>query len=101
MEQVEDAETISTPTDDLIAREIDAIVNPKKTSSTSSAVASTSVSSSGTASKVHLQAPKSKRFTPAAKQRQELTAAMLQAFQNEANKVDDDDELGSQFCWVC
>ena len=97
VEQVEDAatETIRTPTDDQVAIEIDAIVNPRSSSSTPSATASTSSSSSsGMAFKVHLQAPKSKRYTPAAKQCQELTATMLEAFKNESQKlVDDEDEL--------
>ena len=97
---MEDAstETITRPPDDLVAREIDAIVNPKKSSSTQIAVASTSSASSGIASKVHLQAPKSKRYTPAAKQRQELTATMLEAFQNETKKLaDEEDELDLSF----
>ena len=50
------------------------------------------------ASKVHLQVPKSKRYTPAAKQRQELTATMLEAFKNESQKLaDDEDELDLSF----
>ena len=50
------------------------------------------------ASKVHLQAPKAKRYTPAAKQCQELTATMLEAFKNESQKlVDDEDELDLSF----
>ena len=75
VEQIEDAtlETITTPTDDQVAIEIDAIVNPTSLTSTSSstpsATASTSLSSSsGMALKVHLEAPKSKRYTPPAKQ---------------------------------
>ena len=99
VEQVEDAsnETITTPPDDQVAREIDAIVNPVRSSSTATASTSSS-SSSGMASKVHLQAPKAKRYTPAAKQRQELTATMLEAFKSESQKlVDDKDELDLSF----
>ena len=50
------------------------------------------------ASKVHLQAPKAKRYTPAAKQRHELTTTMLEAFKAESQKlVDDEDELDLSF----
>ena len=48
--------------------------------------------------KVHLQAPKSKRYMPAAKQHQGLTATMLKAFKNESQKLaDDKDELDLSF----
>ena len=70
LEQVEDAstKTITTPPDDQVAREIDVIVNPRRSSTTSSATASTSTSSSsGMALKVLLQAPEAKRYTPADK----------------------------------
>ena len=101
VEQVEDAttDTITTPSDDQVAREIDAIVNPRSSSSTPSATASTSSSSSsGMASKVHLQAPKSKRYTPAAKQQKELTATILEAFKNESQRLaDDKDKLDLSF----
>ena len=111
VEQIEDAtlETITTPTDDQVTIEINAIVNPMSLTSTSSstpsATASTSSSSSsGMASKVHLQAPKSKKYTPAAKQRQELTATMLEAFRNESQRLaEEEDELDLSFagCAKC
>ena len=105
VEQIEDAtlETITTPTDDQVTIEINAIVNltslTSTSSSTPSATASTSLSSpSGIALKVHLQAPKSKRYTPAAKQRQELTATMLEAFKNESQRLaEEEDELDLSF----
>ena len=100
VEQVEDAsETITTPPDSLVAREIDAIVNPKKSNSNSAASSSSSSSSEGMASHVHLQAPKAKRYTPAAKQRHELTASMLELFQRETKNLSDEteDELDFSF----
>ena len=55
VEQVEDAsETVTTPPDSLVAREIDAILNPKKSNSNSAASSSSSSSSEGMASRVHL-----------------------------------------------
>ena len=101
VEQVEDAgtEMITTPTDDQVAREIDAIVNPRRSSSTATITASTSSSaSSGMALKVHLQVPKAKRYTPAAKQHQELRVIMLEVFKNKSQKlVDGKDELDLSF----
>ena len=61
----ENEQRIVTPLDSLVAQEINNIVNHDCMASTSS---SSSSCSSGVASKVHLQAPKAKRFTPAAKQ---------------------------------
>ena len=59
---------------------------------------SSSSCSSGVASKVHLQAPKAKRFTPAAKQKNDLNEKILSMLQQEENRpVESDDELDLSF----
>ena len=83
---------VVTPPDYMVAAEIDAIVNPAVPSATPS------TSTEGMASKVHLQAPRAKRYTPAAQQRNELTNTMIQMFQQEQKKLlEEDDELDLSF----
>ena len=90
--QTDPNEEIVTPPDDMVAAEIDAIVNPAVPSATPS------TSTESMASKVHLQAPRAKRYTPAAQQRNELTNTMIQMFQQEQKKLlEEDDELDLSF----
>ena len=59
---------------------------------------SSSSSGSGLASKVHLQAPKAKRFTPATKQKNDLNEKILCMLQQEENRpIEQDDELDLMF----
>ena len=91
----ENEQRIVTPPDSLVAQEINSIVNRDCMASTSS---SSSSCSSGVASKVHLQAPKAKRFTPAAKQKNDLNEKILSMLQQEENRpVESDDELDLSF----
>ena len=91
----ENEQRIVTPPDSLVAQEINSIVNHDCMASTSS---SSSSCSSGVASKVHLQAPKAKHFTPAAKQKNDLNEKILSMLQQEENRpVESDDELDLSF----
>ena len=91
----ENEQRIVPPLDSLVAQEINSIVNRDCMSSTSS---SSSSCSSGVASKVHLQAPKAKRFTPAAKQKNDLNEKILSMLQQEENRpVESDDKLDLSF----
>ena len=59
---------------------------------------SSSSSGSGLASKIHLQAPKAKRFTPATKQKNDLNEKILCMLQQEENHpIETDDELDLTF----
>ena len=91
----ENEQRIVTPPDSLVAQEINSIVNRDCMASTSS---SSSSCSSGVASKVHLQAPKAKRFTPVAKQKNDLNEKILSMLQQEENRpIESDDELDLSF----
>ena len=52
------------------------------------------------ASCVHLQPPKVKRYTPAAKQRQELTTSMMELFQKETKNLSDETEDDLDFSFA-
>ena len=71
--------------------EIDAIVNPTKSTATPF------TSTKGMASKVHLQAPKAKRYTPAVQQCNVLTNSVISKFQQEQKELLEEDELDLSF----
>ena len=85
-----DKDEITTPPDNIIAKEIQAIELSKCKSK-----ASTS-SSNIKASRVHIQDPKAKRLAPAAKMREELNMSLLSLMQKDQeceNPVEDEIDL--------
>ena len=98
VQQVEDAdadenEEITTPPDDLVAREIDSIENTPRASTSSS-----SSSSSLGPSRMHIQKPRAKKMTDTAKQRQELHKSFLSILQKDQDRdMKPDDEIDSTF----
>ena len=95
VETVEDleCEQITTPPDNLVAKEMQSIEVQKfkKASGTSSI----------TASRVHIQDPKSKKLTPAAKLKQEMNLSLLNMMQREQERENpEEDEIDLSFASV-
>ena len=92
-------ETVVQPPDELVAKEVSAIVNfdsskdkASKTKPSNSAISSTSTS------RVHIQETRNKRFTPAQQQRQETYKNMVALFEAENKKEDkEEDEIDMAF----
>lgn len=92
-------ETVVQPPDELIAKEVSAIVNfdsskdkASKTKPSNSGISSTSTS------RVHIQETRNKRFTPAQQQRQEIYKNMVALFEAENKKEDkEEDEIDMAF----
>ena len=81
-------ETVVQPPDDLVAKEVSAIVNydsnkDKASRAKPSNLATTSISNT---SRVHIQETRNKRFTPAQQQRQEIYKSMVALFEAENKK---------------
>ena len=88
-------ETVVQHPDDLVAKEVSAIVNydsnkDKASRAKPSNSATTSTSTSNT-SRVHIQETRNTRFTPAQQQRQEIYKSMVALFEAE-NKTEDKEE---------
>ena len=91
--QVAEDEEITTPPDNVIAREMQAIEISNKTKASSS-----SSSSNIKASRVHIQEPKAKRLTPAAKMKQEVNQSLLSLLQKDQEWEDAvEDEIDLTF----
>ena len=92
-------ETVVQSPDELIAKEVSAIVNfdsskdkASKTKPSNSAISSMSTS------RVHIQETRNKRFTPAQQQRQEIYKNMVALFEAENKKEDkEEDEIDMAF----
>ena len=82
-------ESVVQPPDELVAKEVSAIVNYDKDKGKSKA--STSSSSSSSASRVHIQETGNKRYTPAQQQRHDIYKSMVALFDAE-NKKDEKEE---------
>ena len=94
-------ETVVQPPDDLVAKEVSAIVNydsnkdkASRAKPSNSATPSTSTSNT---SRVHIQETRNKRFTPAQQQRQEIYKSMVTLFEAENKKEDKEDEIDMAF----
>ena len=95
-------ETVVQPPDDLVAKEVSAIVNydsnkdkASRAKPSNSATLSTSTSST---SRVHIQETRNKRFTPAQQQRQKIYKSMVALFKAENKKEDkEEDEIDMAF----
>ena len=91
--QVAEDEEITMPPDNVIAREMQAIEISNKTKASSS-----SSSSNIKASRVHIQEPKAKRLTPAAKMKQEVNQSLLSLLQKDQEWEDAvEDEIDLAF----
>ena len=85
-------ETVVQPPDELVAKEVSAIVNYDKGKSK----ASTSTNSS--ASRVHIQETRNKRYTPAQQQRHDIYKSMVALFDAEKKKEEkEEDEIDMAF----
>ena len=82
-------ETVVQPPDELVAKEVSAIVNYDKDKGKSKA--STSSSSSSSTNRVHIQETRKKRYTPAQQQRHDIYKSMVALFDAE-NKKDEKEE---------
>ena len=82
-------ETVVQPPDELVAKEVSAIVNYEKEKAKSKA--SISSSSSSSATRVHIQETRNKRYTPAQQQRHDIYKSMVALFDAE-NKKDEKEE---------
>ena len=95
-------ETVVQYPDDLVAKEVSAIVNydsnkDKASRAKPSNSVTTSTSTSNT-SRVHIQETRNKRFTPAQQQRQEIYKSMVALFEAENKKEDkEEDEIDMAF----
>ena len=94
-------ETVVQPPDDLVAKEVSAIVNydsnkDKASRAKASNSATPSISTSNT-SRVHIQETRNKRFTPAQQQRQEIYKSMVALFEAENKREDKEDEIDMAF----
>ena len=85
------------PPDDLVAKEVSAIVNydsnkdkASRAKPSNSATPSTSTSST---SRVYIQETRNKRFIPAQQQRQEIYKSMVALFEEENKKDKEEDEI--------
>ena len=94
-------ETVVQPPDDLVAKEVSAIVNydsnkdkASRAKASNSATPSTSTSNT---SRVHIQETRNKRFTPAQQQRQEIYKSMVALFEAENKREDKEDEIDMAF----
>ena len=94
-------ETVVQPPDDLVAKEVSAIVNydsnkdkASRAKPSNSATPSTSTSNT---SRVRIQETRNKRFTPAQQQRQEIYKSMVALFEAENKKEDKEDEIDMAF----
>ena len=74
-------ETVVQPPDELVAKEVSAIVNYDKDKGKSKAL--TSSSSSSSANRVHIQETRKKRYTPAQQQRHDIYKSMVALFDAE------------------
>ena len=93
--------TVVQPPDDLVAKEVSAIVNydsnkdkASRAKASNSATPSTSTSNT---SRVHIQETRNKRFTPAQQQRQEIYKSMVALFEAENKREDKEDEIDMAF----
>ena len=87
-----DKDEITTPPDNIIAQEIQAIEISKCKSKASTSSSSSNIK----ASRVHIQDPKAKRLTPAAKMHEELNMSLLSLMQKDQeseNPVEDEIDL--------
>ena len=85
-----ESETVVTPPDELVAGEYQSIENFKKIQG--------SRSSSNVSSRMHLQEPKKKKYTPAAQQRNDIHKSMLALFEAESKKDEkEEDEIDLAF----
>ena len=92
MSEVGDKDEITTPPDNIIAKEIQAIEISKCKSKASTSSSSSNIK----ASRVHIQEPKAKRLTPAAKMHEELNMSLLSLMQKDQqceNPVEDEIDL--------
>ena len=94
-------ETVVQPPDDLVAKEVSAIVNydsnkDKASRAKASNLTTPSTSTSNT-SRVHIQETRNKRFTPAQQQRQEIYKSMVALFEAENKREDKEDEIDMAF----
>ena len=94
-------ETVVQPPDDLVAKEVSAIVNydsnkdkASRAKASNSATPSTSTSKT---SRVHIQETRNKRFTPAQEQRQEIYKSMVALFEAENKREDKEVEIDMAF----
>ena len=86
-------ETVVQPPDDLVAKEVSAIVNyDSNKDKASRAKPSNSAIPSTSTSRVHLQETRNKRFTPAQQQRHEIYKSMVALFEAENKKEDKEED---------
>ena len=92
--QVAEDEEITTPPDNVIAREMQVIEISNKTKASSSSSSSSNIK----ASRVHIQEPKAKRLTLAAKMKQEVNQSLLSLLQKDQEWEDAvEDEIDLAF----
>ena len=89
-------ETVVQPPDELVAKEVSAIVNYDKEKGKSKA--SPSSNSSASVSRVHIQETCNKRYTPAQQQRHDIYKSMVALFDAENKKEErEEDEIDMAF----
>ena len=89
-------ETVVQPPDEMVAKEVSAIVNYDKEKS--KARSSTSSNSSASVSRVHIQETRNKRYTPAQQQRHDIYKSMVALFDAENKKEErEEDEIDMAF----